>query len=200
MEAITSAAVAAGIPSGAVRFMLSLFLAPLLCAVHGALRGAALRHCVSVALGGAMCVFAFGVAGTLGLAPPVLAAWAVMAAHPRGAGPLVFLLAFGYLIWWCGRRHRGAKTNPRECGRAMRQPPHTGPTHARCRRRRARRSHVATASGDAWKQGEIDFTGACSSATYAPFAIRFSPFSPPLQTTSRRHADGRHAQAGLHRV
>jgi hypothetical protein len=104
MDTVTAALVAAGVPAGAVRFTLSLLAAPLLCAAHGALRGAVLRHVVSALLGAAMCVFVFGTDGTASLAPPAAATLAVMALVPRHAGPIVFALAMGYLLWWCAAR------------------------------------------------------------------------------------------------
>jgi hypothetical protein len=105
LQPVTDALVAAGIPAGSVRFMLVLFTAPLLCAAHNTLRGATLRHLVSLITGAAACVFAFGVDGCAALAPPVVASYAVMVLLPRQAGALVFIIAFGYLLSWCAQSH-----------------------------------------------------------------------------------------------
>jgi hypothetical protein len=104
MESVARAVVAAGVPAGSLRFLAALFSAPLVCAAHGALPGATLRHAASAALGVAMCLFVYGLEGSARLAPPVVAAALIMALAPRRAGPTTFAVAFAYLIYWCGRR------------------------------------------------------------------------------------------------
>lgn len=160
MESLARAVVAAGVPAGSLRFLAALFSAPLVCAAHGALPGATLRHGASAALGVAMCLFVYGVEGSARLAPPVVAAALIMALSPRRAGPITFAVAFAYLIYWCAR---SAAQQMRSQGRGMIL---CAALAAGLRlggpgltRRAAARSHVASASGDAWKEGHIDYTG-----------------------------------------
>ena len=106
MDGLVRLAASAGLPEGSLRFLAALFAAPLLCALHGALPGAALRHAASAALGAAMCLFVYGVDGSARLAPPVVACALIMALTPRRAGPITFALTFAYLHWWCAARTR----------------------------------------------------------------------------------------------
>ena len=157
MEAITQAAVDVGLPGGAVPFMVSLLLCPLVGAVHTTLfRGAAVRHATSVLLGCALCLFVFDLASTGRLFVPVAFSYLLMLASRKYAGLLVFFATFAYLIFWCvlAARRAGSRLRSLFGGESRRL------SWSLVRSRLRRRSHVEAASGLAWKEGRVDYTGA----------------------------------------
>jgi len=111
LAAITDAAVQLGLPGPAVPFLLTLLASPAVCALHNALPGALLRHLAAVVLGLGMALCAYGPVGCLALTPPVLATLAVMRLAPASGVP-VFVLAFGYLLYWCAARASAWCTGP----------------------------------------------------------------------------------------
>jgi hypothetical protein len=176
MERITEAAVSVGLPGPSVPFLLALLLNPLVSALHTSLfHGAAVRHATSVLLGCALCLSVFDLPSTGRLFVPVAFSYALMLVSRKFAGVLVFIASFAYLIFWCARRRLPACAVSSPRAHRRRDSPSS---------RLRRRSHVEAASGLAWKEGRVDYTGA------ARRGRQRRPHSWRWQSDGGWHADG----------
>jgi hypothetical protein len=145
-------AAATGLEPTMVRYVACLFLSVPLGFVQDAVGGGAM---FSAVVGPALFYYNWGM-DVQWIALPAAACYLLMLLLPRkhvGSGCFVF--ALGYLIGWC------ASPGPRVALEGGSDPPPRP------------RSHILSASGDAWLRGEIDWTGKpCSPRVGLPAQTR----------------------------
>ena len=161
LDAAVDALVAAGLPRGSTHWILCLMLSPVVCALHACLPGTSLRNLASLVLGAGMCYFAYG-DDSANLFVSSAGVYVTMLLYRRRCGVLCFAGTMAFLLYWCVRSRRRQQRAAALVARATPE-----------RLMRAR-SHVASASGESWRQGNINFTGthAAAARTLSPLRAR----------------------------
>lgn len=109
---VTEAFIAAGVPAGAVRWMLCLMFSPVMCWAQDQVHVPVLRHALAVLFGVGGCFFCFGntVANLIVSAGGV---YLIMLLARRRCGLISMVFSMTFLIyWWVARQVPSVRISP----------------------------------------------------------------------------------------